>query len=100
MVRKRKVLQFTNGKFLEEKDEEEVVKESEEKRREQFLSMISLATNLGFSISLPIAGGAFLGHILDSKFSTSPKITLSLLFLGLFIGLANIYFIMKKLGKE
>lgn len=89
-------MQFSKDKLLEEKEEEEIPRENEEKGRSRFLAMISLASELGFSISLPIAGGALLGQILDNKFSTSPKITLSLIFLGLFIGAANIYFIMKE----
>lgn len=95
MVGTRKVLQFTKDKFLEEKEEEKP-KEDEQKGRNKFLAMISLASELGFSISLPIAGGALLGQFLDNKFSTSPRITLSLIFFGLFIGAANIYFIMKE----
>ncbi len=90
-------MQFTKDKLLEEK--EEVLKEDEEKRGDKFLTMVSLATNLGFSISLPIAGGALLGQILDNKFSTSPRITLSLIFLGLFIGLANAYLNIKKIAE-
>lgn len=93
-------MQFTKDKFLEEKEEEEKPKEDEQKARSRFLAMISLASELGFSISLPIAGGALLGQFLDNKFSTSPRITLSLIFFGLFIGVTNIYFIMKESEQE
>lgn len=96
MIKKRKVLHFTKEKFLEEKIEDEKPSEDEKESRDKFLAMISLASELGFSISLPIAGGAILGWILDGKFHTSPRITLSLIFLGIMLGAANIYFIMKE----
>jgi ATP synthase protein I len=98
MVRKQKVLHFTRDKLLQET---KVRKESKEDKegRSKFLTMISLASGLGFSISLPIAGGALLGHFLDRKFGTTPRMTLSLIFLGLMIGVANIYFIMKESEK-
>lgn len=100
MVKTRKVLRFTSEKLLTETEEEEKPKESDEKGRTKFLAMISLASELGFSISLPIAGGAILGQFLDSQLHTGPRITLSLIFFGLFIGAANIYFIMKESEKE
>lgn len=96
MSQKRKVLRFTEDKFLKEEEEEEKPHEDIKEYRNKFLAMISLASELGFSISLPIAGGAILGQYLDNKFNTSPRMTLSLIFLGLFIGAANIYIIMKE----
>ena len=56
-----------------------------------------MAAELGYSISLPIIAGAFLGRFLDEKLASSPKITLSLIFLGMFIGIAKIYTIVKKM---
>ncbi len=95
MVKNRKVLKFTKDKLLEEYIEEEKPIDKGESQS-KFLAMISLASELGFSISLPIAGGAILGEYLDNKFNTLPRITLSLIFLGLFIGAANIYMIIKE----
>lgn len=99
MVKNRKVLKFTKDKLLKEYIEEEKPIDNEESQG-KFLAMISLASELGFSISLPIAGGAILGQFLDNKFHTLPRMTLSLLFLGLFIGAANIYMIMKESEKD
>lgn len=96
MARKRKVLQFAKDKSLEEKEEKTPQVFEEEKARKRFLSTMSLASELGFSISLPIAGGALLGQFLDSKFQTSPRLTLSLIFLGVILGFTNIYFLIKK----
>lgn len=59
-------------------------------------SLISSSLELGFSVSLPIATGAIIGSYIDSVFRTSPKLTLSLLFTGLFIGCYNIYKIMRE----
>lgn len=94
----RKVLRFGSDKKLEVFEEEETPKE--DNSRSKFYIMISLVTELGLSISLPIAGGAILGQYLDNKFGTSPRITLSLIFFGLFIGSANIYFIIKENSKS
>jgi len=95
MCQKRKVLRFTKEKFLIEEEEKKPTEDIEESRN-RFLAMISLASELGFSVSLPIAGGALLGQFLDNKFNTSPRMTLSLIFFGLFLGAANIYIIMKE----
>lgn len=92
----RRVLRFTKDKLLKEELEEEKPKEDEEATKSRVLAMISLASELGFSISLPIAGGALLGQFLDEKFHSTPRLTLSLIFLGLFIAACNIYIIMKE----
>lgn len=55
MSGKRKVLRFNKDKFLHEELEDEKPKDNEESQG-KFLAMISLASELGFSISLPIAG--------------------------------------------
>lgn len=96
MSGKRKVLRFTKDKLLREEEEEEKPKENEQVTRSRVLAMVSLASELGFSISLPIAGGALLGQFLDGKLHTTPRLTLSLIFLGLFIAACNIYIIMKE----
>ena len=85
-------MQFDKDKSLEIVEEESKQKN---KDKEKFIPAISLASELGFSISLPIIGGAFLGQFLDNKFNTTPRITLSLVFLGVFLALANIYLIIK-----
>lgn len=96
----RRVLRFTKEKNLTEYEEEEKPREDEGEQRNRYLAMISLASELGFSIALPIAGGAILGQFLDLKLNTAPKLTLSLIFFGLFIGAVNIYYIMKETEKE
>ncbi len=92
-------MKFTKDKLLEEIEEEEKPRKDDEKEKGKFLAMISLASELGFSISLPIAGGAILGQFLDSRLLTTPRMTLSLIFFGLIISAANIYFIMKESEK-
>ncbi len=71
--------------------EKEVIKAHSTKNSlNQSLSLFSLALDLGFSISIPIIGGVFLGAWLDDRFNTSPKLTLSLLFVGIIIGSISI----------
>lgn len=58
--------------------------------------LLALVSELGFAISLPIAGGAFVGQFLDGKLETAPRMTLSFIFIGLGIACANIYLLVKK----
>jgi ATP synthase protein I len=51
---------------------------------------------LGLVMVLPIIGGVYLGHWLDSMVEGySTRWTLSLLFTGLVIGIFNVYFLIK-----
>lgn len=95
-MKTRKVLKLGAGGSESRIVEENASEEGKEEGRRRLLQVLSIATELGFSISLPIAGGAFLGQLLDKKFNASPRMTLSLIFLGVFIGVANIFFIIKE----
>lgn len=50
---------------------------------------VGFATDLGFTIALPIVGGAILGKYLDGLWGIYPKATLSLLLLGLVISIVG-----------
>lgn len=89
---KRKVLSV--GLHKTELREEEIAKDKEEKSDK--LVAFGLIGELGFSIALPIVGGAVLGKLLDEKIGTSPKLTLSLIFLGMFFGGFSAYRALKK----
>ncbi|MBI3955923.1 AtpZ/AtpI family protein [Candidatus Gottesmanbacteria bacterium] len=54
----------------------------------QYLGLIG---EIGFAICLPIAGGAMVGVVIDRTWSTSPKATLSLLFLGIIVSFINLF---------
>lgn len=71
-----------------------------EKKKLKAWEVFSLTSNLGLSVSLPIVGGAFLGQFLDSKFNSLPKMTLSLIFLGLILAVANIYTTLGKIKEK
>ncbi|MBI2616981.1 AtpZ/AtpI family protein [Candidatus Gottesmanbacteria bacterium] len=62
--------------------------------------ILSLAGSVGFSMSVPLVGGAIIGSIVDRRLQTSPRMTLFFLFLGLFIGGYSIYKILKELENE
>lgn len=94
MNKQRKVLRFDNENALKPVLEENKKKPDTEKSRN--LKYFALAGELGYAISLPIVLGAFLGRVLDSKFDSSPKFTLSLIFLGLFLGFFYIFKIIKE----
>ena len=99
MVGKRKVLKFDKDKILKEIEEKSIKQEKIPKETKSW-ELISVASELGFSISLPIAAGVILGSVLDAKFDTSPKITLLLLLLGVVLSISNVYLIIRRLFQE
>lgn len=94
MLVKKKFLRFNQEKKLEAVEEEAVEKKKESDKK--FLGYLSLALELGFAISFPIAGGALLGQYLDSRLGTSPSMTLSLIFLGIIVAGFHIRSIIKE----
>lgn len=46
---------------------------------------------IGFAIAIPIAGGALVGVLIDRTWSTTPKATLFLLFLGVIVSFVNLF---------
>lgn len=58
------------------------------------------SSEIGFLIALPITLGALFGLWLDKKFHTQPKLMLSFLFLGVFLGFLNLYIIIKQYSRK
>lgn len=87
----KKIIKLEEGRIIisEQQKKEEDKKKSSPKY--SIFNVVNIAMEMGFSIALPMAGGALLGAYLDKKFNTLPKLTLSLLFLGLIIGIYNSY---------
>lgn len=56
--------------------------------------------DIGFAIALPIVGGAIAGVFVDRLWSTTPKATLSLLFLGIIISFMNVLRTVQTILKE
>jgi ATP synthase protein I len=72
-----------------------------ENRKQKFnFSLLSQASEVGFSIALPITAGALFGLWLDGKFSTKPVLTLVFLFLGIFIAFFSLYVIVQDFSKK
>lgn len=80
--------------------EEVEVLDSKKSENNQSFFLISLLTELGFSIALPITIGALAGSWLDQRFGTSPKLTLSLLMVGVMMSAINLYQIIKLTSKK
>lgn len=53
-------------------------------------------SSLSFSIALAIVIGLAIGYWLDTRYDTSPLLTLVFLALGIIAGFRNIYLAMKK----
>ncbi|MCX7098429.1 MAG: AtpZ/AtpI family protein [Methylococcales bacterium] len=68
-----------------------------EQERPNLLSQTAYIGCLGLVMVLPIIGGVYLGHWLDSKMDGYSSLwTLSLLVVGLVIGFFNVYFLIKE----
>ena len=87
-------MSFKDGQLEVTEIDKKEIEEISDKNR--FLEGLELASDLGFTIAIPIVTGAVLGSFLDNKLNTSPKLALSLIMLGLFISLYNIYKLTKK----
>lgn len=68
-----------------------------EKERPNVLSQTIYIGTLGLLLVLPLVGGAYLGLWLDSLADGySIRWTLSMLLLGLFVGVINVYLFIKE----
>ncbi|MDD5577743.1 MAG: AtpZ/AtpI family protein [Methylobacter sp.] len=88
---------MNNQQRLKKKIEGQIkrIKKAEHDRPNLFSQTVGLGT-LGLVMVLPIIGGVYLGHWLDSiGEGYSAHWTLSLLFAGLVIGIFNVYFLIK-----
>lgn len=59
-----------------------------------------LATEVGFTIVVPMTLGALFGLWLDNKYQTHPKLTLSFLFLGIFLAFGNLFILVKRFSTK
>ena len=94
---KKKRLTLTQGYLVEN---EEIEDKGRDSSRTRFWETVSLATEFGFQIAIPISLGALLGVWLDAKFATQPKLTLSFLFLGLIFSFYSLVSVVKKFSKK
>ncbi|MGR9072694.1 MAG: AtpZ/AtpI family protein [Gammaproteobacteria bacterium] len=68
-----------------------------EKERPHLLSQTVYIGTLGLLLVLPVVAGAYLGHWLDAQAEGySIRWTLSLLLLGLVVGITNVYLFIKE----
>lgn len=68
---------------------------SDKESASNIVPSVDIAMELGYSIVIPIVGGAFLGVYLDKRFGIAPKLTLLFIFLGLGLGIYNAYRLLK-----
>ena len=72
------------------------MKQAEQDRPTLIGQTIYIGT-LGLMFVLPVVGGAYLGRWLDAMASGySIRWTISLILLGMFIGMVNVYYIIKE----
>ena len=89
---KKRILDLHLGKISNREEDQTVSKKQVEKK---LLRDLDTGLELGFGIAVPLVGGALLGSYLDKMLGTTPKVTLSLIFLGLIISGFYLYKIIK-----
>ena len=62
----------------------------------RFWRQVASMTSIGWSMVLPIAGGALLGHYLDQRAGGGYVWTVGLLFGGIMVAFYNLYHILTK----
>ncbi|UYI49818.1 AtpZ/AtpI family protein [Vibrio parahaemolyticus] len=83
---------------LKKKTERQVdrMKKAERERHTLIGQTIYLGT-LGLLLALPIVGGAYLGHWIDSMIEGySVRWTISFILLGVIIGMVNVYLLIRQ----
>jgi ATP synthase protein I len=90
-------LAHENHKFPDEVERQaERMRRAEEEKRTVIGQTVYLGT-LGLVFVLPVIAGAYLGRWLDSMLEGySMRWTLSLILLGVFTGILNVYFLLKE----
>lgn len=86
-----------NTTEFKEKIEQQIkrLKQAERDRPHLLAQTVYIGT-LGLVMVIPIVSGAYLGHWLDSLAAGySSRWTLSLLLLGVMVGVMNVYFLIK-----
>ncbi|MEJ2766241.1 AtpZ/AtpI family protein [Photobacterium sp. MCCC 1A19761] len=74
----------------------ERIKKAEQERQTLLGQTIYIGT-LGLLLVLPVVGGAYLGHWLDSMMAGySIRWTMSLILLGVFVGAFNVYLFIRE----
>lgn len=89
---------MTYHQHLRKKVENQVKRmKKAERERPNLLSQTVYIGTLGLLLVLPVVGGAYLGHWLDTMVEGySIRWTLSMLFIGLFVGIINVYLFIKE----
>lgn len=92
---KRKILRLG-------REETEIVEQEQKKKLKgkDLLVVLTLASELGFSIAIPIGLGVLLGSWLDRKLGSAPALTIILLLGGVAIGMYNLFNLVQKSTKK
>lgn len=90
-------------KILQLGREETTITDEQKKKKvrgKELLGILALASELGFSIAIPIGLGVIIGSWLDRRLGTAPALTLALLLLGVFLGMTNLYNLVKRTTRK
>ncbi len=95
-AKRKKFLSLTGAqgsKVIEREDTKPV-------KTEPNVYFLAQATELGFSIAVPISLGALIGVWVDNKLGPHPKFTLSFLVAGIFLAFLSLFNVVKEFSKK
>jgi len=60
-------------------------------RRREFWKYLSRATTIGWLFVIPVVAGAYLGKYLDTRFASEISWTITLIVIGIAVGIYNVW---------
>ncbi len=85
---------------LDQNKEYKIVAAEEQKKKQLQFFGLGMATEIGYSIAVPVVLGALIGVWLDIRFQSKPKFTLSGIFTGIFLSFVNLYKIVQNITRK
>lgn len=70
------------------------------KSKQPAVYFLAQASEIGFSIAVPISLGALFGVWVDNKLGTHPKFTLSFLMVGIFLAFLSLFYVVSIFSKK
>jgi predicted F0F1-ATPase subunit len=97
MMKTKRVLKLDSSgyKIIEREDASRPVKS-----KTNGVYILAQASEIGFSIAIPITLGVLGGVWLDSKWGSHPKATLSLLFVGILFAFLSLFYTVRTFSKR
>jgi len=91
---------FQDREYIKISKTSQISQKVERKDSKTGKNLPNLSFDVGISVVLPILIGLFIGQFLDQKFQTTPKMTIALLFTGVFVGFISLIVLAQNASKD